>query len=135
MSKLPSLRTEKMKQPFKSTDINLFGPMLIKLRTARIKRRGILFTCLAARAVYIEAVEGLNTECFINALLRFRSSTRKDQQVCSKGKHRLEFQPITIAENGWFMGENYKNCEGSDVQISYEHGSHGLLTSNNLHKN
>ena len=63
MSKLPLLRTKKLKQPFNSTDINLFGPMLIKLRTARIKRWGILFTCLATRAVYIEAVEVLDTEC------------------------------------------------------------------------
>ena len=40
-----------------------------------------------------------------------------------------------MAENGWLTGENYKNCEERDVQISHERGSHGLLTSNNLHKN
>ena len=132
MSKFSSLRTEEIKPAFNRTGIDLFGPVPIKLRRARIKRWVALFTCFATRAVHREAVEGLDSDNFINALVRFRNSARKSLQICSQRKHDLDFQPISIAENARFMGEN---CEGSDEQISQERDSHGLPTSSSLHRN
>ena len=132
MSIFSSLRTEEIKPPFNSTGIDLFGPVLMKLRRARIKRWVALFTCFATQAVHRETVEGLHTDSFINVLVRFRNFARKSLQICSQRKHHSKFQPISIAENGWFIGEN---CEGSDVQISQERDSHGLPTSSSLHRN
>ena len=37
------------------------------------KRYGVLFTCLASRAVHIEICESLDTSSFINALRRFQA--------------------------------------------------------------
>ena len=36
-----------------------------------VKRYGVIFTCLALRAVHIEVMSSLDTESFINALRRF----------------------------------------------------------------
>ena len=36
-----------------------------------MKRYGILFTCLSSRAVYLELVQNMETDSFIQALRRF----------------------------------------------------------------
>lgn len=36
-----------------------------------MKRYGVIFTCLAVRAIYIKVASSLNTDSFINALRRF----------------------------------------------------------------
>ena len=45
--------------------------MLIKFRRARIKKWGTLFTYFFTRSAHIEVVHGLDTDSFINSLVRF----------------------------------------------------------------
>ena len=76
MSDLSSVQTEAMKPPFTNTGVDLFGPILVKHRWARIKR---LTTC----SVYIEVVEGLDKDSFINTLVRFINRRRRPERMTS----------------------------------------------------
>ena len=49
----------------------MFGPFLIKEGRKELKRYRALFTCLASRAVHIECTCSMDTDSFIQALLRF----------------------------------------------------------------
>lgn len=59
--------------PFTNVGVDLFGPFLVKQGRSEVKRYGCLFTCLVVRAIHIEIKHSLETDSFINALLRFVS--------------------------------------------------------------
>lgn len=69
MADLPSDRLEPS-PPFTFCAVNLFGPWYIKGRK-ELKRYGVLFTCLACRAIYVETSNSLSTDSFINSLRCF----------------------------------------------------------------
>ena len=70
MADLPVDRLEPA-PPFTYCAVDLFGPWYIKQGRSELKRYGVLFTCLASRAVHIETANALTTDSFINALRRF----------------------------------------------------------------
>jgi hypothetical protein len=53
--------------------MDAFGPFYIKEGRKELKRWGIIFTCLASRAVHLETLNSMNTDSFLNALRRFIS--------------------------------------------------------------
>ena len=57
--------------PFTYTDVDYFGPFIIKERRKEVKRYGSLFMCLVSRAVHIEVASSLESNSFILALRRF----------------------------------------------------------------
>ena len=57
--------------PFTYAGVDLFGPFKIKQGRKEHKRYGVLFTCLASRAIHIEVAASLDTDSFLNALRRF----------------------------------------------------------------
>ena len=57
--------------PFTYCGVDYFGPLLIKQGRKEVKRYGVLFTCLASRAVHTETADSLETDSFMNALRRF----------------------------------------------------------------
>ena len=57
--------------PFSHTGVDLFGPYYVKEGRKVIKRYGVLFTCLASRAIHLETANTLETDSFLNALRRF----------------------------------------------------------------
>ena len=57
--------------PFTCSDVDYFGLFYVKQGQKDVKRYGVLFTCLASRAVHIETADSLETDSFINALRRF----------------------------------------------------------------
>lgn len=65
MAGLPSDRLEPS-PPFTFCAVDLFGPWYIKEGRKELKRYGVLFTCLACRAIYVETSTSLSTDSFIN---------------------------------------------------------------------
>lgn len=53
-----------------SPELDLFGPFDVKCGRSSVKRYGVIFTCLASRAVHIE-MTSLEMDFFICALHRF----------------------------------------------------------------
>ena len=49
----------------------MFSPFTIKCCRTELKRYGIIFTCLASRAVLLEEANTTSTDSFIQALKRF----------------------------------------------------------------
>ena len=67
MSNLPTARVEPS-PPFTHCGIDVFGPFTVYQGRKEVKRYGLIFTCLALRAVHIELLDDLSTDAFINAL-------------------------------------------------------------------
>ena len=72
MSDLPEDRLEST-PPFTYCAVDYFGPFIVKNGRTELKRYGVLFTCLASRAIHLEIANSLETDSFINALRRFIS--------------------------------------------------------------
>ena len=71
MADLPEHRVTPDKPPFTYVGVDYFGPFLVKRARSLVKRYGVLFTCLAVRAVHIEIAHSLDTSSFLHALRRF----------------------------------------------------------------
>ena len=56
------------KPPFTNLGVDCFGPFTVRRGRTTAKRYGVLFTCLAIRAVHIDVVYSLDTESFTEAL-------------------------------------------------------------------
>lgn len=54
-----------------------FGPIDVKSGRTCVKRYGVIFTCMASRAVHLEVASSLDTDSCINALRRF---------ICRRGQ-------------------------------------------------
>lgn len=63
--------------PFTCVGIDYFGPIEVKRGRITVKRYGVLFTCLACRAVHLEVAHSLDTDLCVNALRRF---------ICRRGQ-------------------------------------------------
>ena len=80
--------------PFSHSGVDYFGPFLIKRGRGEQKVYGALFTCMASRAVHLEAAPSLETDTFINALRRFTSRRgevqviRSDNGTNFRGAHK-----------------------------------------------
>ena len=65
--KMTDLPKERMSEepPFTYCGVNLFGLFLVKDGRKEVKRCGVLYTCLATRAIYIEVVYSLSTDLYL----------------------------------------------------------------------
>ena len=71
MANLPVERLEVGEKAFTNTGVDYFGPFYVKHGRSLTKKYGVVFTCLAIRAVHIEFADSLTTDSFICALRRF----------------------------------------------------------------
>ena len=81
MSDLSLQRLEAMKSPFCRTQTDLYSPIYVKQRRARLKRWGALFTCFYNRAIHLKGVEGLDTDSFISSLQRFMNRRQRPDEL------------------------------------------------------
>lgn len=63
--------------------MDCFGPFYIKEGRRKLKRYGLLFTCLCSRAVQTELFDNMATDAFINALRAFIALRGNVRQVRS----------------------------------------------------
>ena len=75
MAELPTDRLEQV-PPFTFSAVDCFGPFYIREGRKEMKRYGVLFTCMASRAIHLEIAASLTTDSFLNAYRRF---------VCRRG--------------------------------------------------
>lgn len=83
MASLPEDRITPSKPPFTYTGVDCFGPFEVRRGRTRVKRYGVIFTCLTLRAVHIEAASSLDTESFISALRRFIARRGQPEEMRS----------------------------------------------------
>ena len=82
MSDLPPERLTPS-PPFTYTGMDVFGPFYIKEGRKELKRWGLIFTCLASRAIHLETLNAMTTDSFLNGLRRFISRRVKVRQLRS----------------------------------------------------
>ena len=83
MSPLPQDRVTPCKPPFTSVGVDCFGPFYVKRGRGQEKRYGCLFTCLTTRAIHLEKLHSLDTDSFINGLMRFTSRRGTPERIRS----------------------------------------------------
>lgn len=71
MADLSSDRLKSDEPPFTRRGMDYFGPFEVKRCRRVLKRYGVIFTCLASRAVHIEKADSLDTDSYIDAIRRF----------------------------------------------------------------
>lgn len=71
MADLPHNRITPDEPPFSRVGLDCFGPFEVKRGRAVVKRYGLIFTCLAMRAIHLEVLSSLDTDSFINGFRRF----------------------------------------------------------------
>ena len=69
MSDLPVERLT-VTPPFSYIGLDLFGPFTVKNGRKELKRYVVIFTCLSCRAIHLEVVNSMDTDCFIQSLRR-----------------------------------------------------------------
>ncbi|XP_052407932.1 uncharacterized protein LOC127953079 [Carassius gibelio] len=77
MADLPEERVVPDLPPFTNVGVDYFGPVDVKRGRSIVKRYGVVFTCMASRAVHLEVAYSLDTDSCINALRRF---------ICRRGQ-------------------------------------------------
>ncbi|XP_046560573.1 uncharacterized protein LOC124269595 [Haliotis rubra] len=71
MADLPLDRVSCDEAPFMRVGVDFFGPFAAKRGRSNVKRYGVVFTCLASRAIHLEVASQLDTSSCINAIRRF----------------------------------------------------------------
>jgi hypothetical protein len=83
MADLPPERVTPGNPPFTNVGIDCFGPFYVKRGRSEEKRYGCIYTCMVIRAIHIEKLNSLETDSFINSLVRFISRRGKPTQIRS----------------------------------------------------
>ena len=73
MAELPQVRVTPAQKPFDAVGIDFFGPFEGKRGRVTKKHWGVVFTCLASRAIHLDVTESLDTSAFMNSFRRFVS--------------------------------------------------------------
>lgn len=79
MADMPEERICSELPPFTNVGVDYFGPFEVKRGRAMVKRYGVIFTCMASRAVHLEVAHSMTTDSCINAIRRF---------ICRRGQVR-----------------------------------------------
>jgi len=118
MSALPAERITPS-PPFTAVATDCFGPFVVKQQRKEVKRYGVLFTCLASRAIHIEVVDDLSTDAFINALRCFIAIRGPIRKLYSdRGTN------FVGAANEFSAAKVFANNQNFEWEFNTPHASH-----------
>ena len=117
--------------PFTHCAVDYFGPYHVKEGRKELKRYGVLFTCLAPRAIHLEVAHSLETDSYINALRRFICrrgpvrEMRSDQGTNLVGAKRELKDALLEMDNKKVQVEMLKlNCDWFETKLNVPSASH-----------
>ena len=130
MAELPTDRFEQV-PPFTFSAVDYFGPFYIKEGCKEMKRYGVLFTCMASRAIHLEIATSLTTDSFLNAYRRFVCRRGPIQQLRSDqgtnfvgAKNELEAALHEMNHNKIQRELLKDNCDWFAWKMNVPHASH-----------
>ena len=110
MAELPEDRVDPA-PPVANCAVDYFGPFIIKEGRKELQRYGILFTCMASRAVHIEVADTLETDSFMSALRRFVCRRGPIRQLRGdQGTNFVGAKTEFIAQNFIVFRDMYLQC-------------------------
>ena len=130
MSDLPKDRANPS-PPFTYCAVDYFGPFYIKERRSELKRYGVLFTCMASRAIHLETANSMDTDSFINALRRFIAIRGPIRQLRSDmgtnfvgAKRELQSELKSLNEEEVKQYLMHHNCDYFEFKMNVPSASH-----------
>ena len=130
MAELPTDRFEQV-PPFTFSALDYFGPFYMKEGCKEMKRYGVLFTCMASRAIHLEIATSLTTDSFLNAYRRFVCRRGPIQQLRSDqgtnfvgAKNELEAALHEMNHNKIQRELLKDNCDWFAWKMNVPHASH-----------
>ena len=128
MADLPVDRLTPDQPPFTSVGVDYFGPFQVKRGRSLVKRYGVIFTCLAIRAVHIEVSHSLDTDSFLLALRRFIARRGQVKEIRSDNGTNFSSGEKELREsiNAWNQEKIHENLLQRNVKWSFNppYGSH-----------
>ena len=130
MANLPEDRVQPA-PPFSYCAVDYFGPWYVKEGRRQLKRYGVLFTCMASRAVHLEVANSLTANSFINAYRCFVGrrgpvrQLRSDQGTNFVGaKNDLQQALTEVDQNKLRQALLKRNCDWVTYKMNVPHASH-----------
>ena len=131
--KMADLPLDRIKEtaPFTYAGVDAFGPWYIREGRKRVKRYGIIFTCMASRAIHLETLNSMDTDSFLCALRRFICRRGNVRQLRSdRGTNFIGAKgELTQAWNEMNQNQIHnfllsKNCDWIQFEMNVPHASH-----------
>mgnify|MGYP000474686273 CR=1 FL=1 len=128
MAELPSSRLVGDSPAFTNVALDCFGPFMVHQGRKIEKRYGIVFSCLASRAIHLEIVHSMSSSSFICALRRFIARRGNVESVlCDNGSNfvggKRELREA-INEFNKFHVENFLKQNMISFKFNVPYASH-----------
>ena len=89
MAPLPTPRTTKMQGAFQVAGVDYFGPILATRGRSTVKLWGVIFRCMATKAVHLELTDSLDTQGALMAISRFQARRGNVKELWSDNGRNL----------------------------------------------
>ena len=117
--------------PFTYCAVDYFGLFTIKENRKELKRYGVLFTCMASRAIILETATSLETDSFLNTLRCFLICRGPVGQICCHlgmnfvGAWRELKEALAKMDHNCINGERQRShCDWIDFKMNMPAASH-----------
>ena len=114
--------------PFTAVGVDYFGPFQARRGQTYAKRYGLIFTCLAIRAVHIEVAFSLDTDPFLLALRRFISRRGQVKEIRSDNSTNFKGGEKELRESisAWNQEKIHEELMQRNIKRTFNppYGSH-----------
>lgn len=137
MGNLPEERSSPA-APFQFTSVDLFGPYQVKDDVKRrVSRKvwGVLFCCMASRAIHVELASTLTTESFLLAYQRFTSVRGHPQKIWSDPGTNFIGAKLVLEEMYTYLKQQRKESLEEYAAKNGTYWTWKILPANSPHRN